>query len=98
MARKDDDGGRADFKTPTPDDPNPPPPPIPKPPGGGTPKPPSSPRPPDPPRPGEANLPVTQLKPSERRVVTFTPPEGTIKVTASAIQVGLGKPTGKPSA
>ena len=97
MARKDDDGGRADFKTPTPDDPNPPPPPIPKPPGGGTPKPPSSPRPPDPPRPGEANLPVTQLKPSERRVVTFTPPEGTIKVTASAIQVGLGKPTGKPS-
>lgn len=82
MARKDDDGGAPD---PTPPPPRPRPRPVPRP----------TPRPR--PAPGGATLAVTELKPSERRIVTFTPPEGTIQVTASAVQVGLGKPKGKPS-
>jgi phospholipase C len=41
---------------------------------------------------------MTELKPGQRATVRFAPPAGTVKVIASAVQVGLGRPTGKPSA
>jgi phospholipase C len=46
---------------------------------------------------GGANLPVTQLKPGGRTAVTFSPPEGTIQVSVSAVQAGLPPPKGKPT-
>jgi phospholipase C len=85
MARRRDD----DTDKPTPVPPR-------RPAGGTPPKPKPKPKPQDPPPSGEATLRVTELGPSESALVTFKPREGTVAVTAAAMQVGLGKPTGKP--
>jgi hypothetical protein len=47
---------------------------------------------------GDGRLQVTEMKPGERKTVTFIPAEGTIEVSVAAVQVDLGPPTGKPSA